>query len=332
MTDPLSGHDRATRPPRVLITGAGGYLGRQLVAALAAGGVPGAEVLATDLHEPSPAARVAGIGYACADVRVDSIEAVFTRFRPDVVVHLASIVTPGPRSTAAEAHAVDVDGTRHVLQACRAGGARRIVVSSSGAAYGYHADNPPLLTEDCALRGHPSFAYAQHKRRVEEMLAQWRVEQPALQQVVLRIGTILGATVHNQITALFERRRPLALRGAASPFNFVWDQDVVAVLLRAIDGGPAGIYNVAGDGVLTMREIAARLGKRCLVLPPGLLRAALAVLHPLGLTRYGPEQLDFLRYRPVLDNTRLKTVLGVVPRLDSAQVFDLWARTHGHAA
>ena len=45
-------------------------------------------------------------------------------------------------------YSVDVLGTENVLQACRAAGVRKIVVSSSGAAYGYHADNPEWLSED----------------------------------------------------------------------------------------------------------------------------------------------------------------------------------------
>ncbi|MCC7100201.1 MAG: epimerase, partial [Rubrivivax sp.] len=188
----------------------------------------------------------------------------------------------------------------------------------------YHADNPGWITEDQPLRGNKSFAYAHHKRLVEEMLAHWRVAQPQLEQVVFRIGTILGESVANQITALFDKPRLLAIRGSESPFVFVWDQDVVGAMLHAIDGGPPGVYNLAGDGALTIQQIAARLGKRCLVLPAGLLRAALALLHPLGLTRYGPEQVDFLRWRPVLANTRLKTVFGYTPRLSSAKVFDLY--------
>jgi UDP-glucose 4-epimerase len=53
------------------------------------------------------------------------------------------------------------------------------------------------------------------------------------------------------------------------------------------------------------------------------------VLHPLGLSQYGPEQVNFLRYRPVLDNRRLKEVFGYVPRLSSAEVFELYRRSHG---
>jgi UDP-glucose 4-epimerase len=59
-------------------------------------------------------------------------------------------------------------------------------------------------------------------------------------------------------------------------------------------------------------------------LPAWLLRSALKVLRSVGLTRYGPEQVDFLRYRPVLANRRLKEEFGYTPRKTSAEVFDLF--------
>jgi UDP-glucose 4-epimerase len=220
-------------------------------------------------------------------------------------------------------------GTRNMLEACVSARVRRVVVTSSGAAYGYHADNPEWLTEDDPVRGNAEFAYSHHKRLVEEMLAAYRIEHPALEQVVFRVGTILGETTRNQITALFERPRLIAIKGSASPFVFIWDRDVVGAIMHAILGGPAGIYNVAGDGALSLQEIAARLGKRCITIPPGVLRFALGVLHPLGLSRYGPEQVNFLRYRPVLDNRRLKEVFGYVPRLSSAEVFELFRKARG---
>ena len=71
-----------------------------------------------------------------------------------------------------------------------------------------------------------------------------------------------------------------------------------------------------------MREIARRLGKPVLELPAGLLRTALAVGSALGVSRYGPEQLDFLRYRPVLLNTALKRRFGYTPQKTSAQALD----------
>ena len=116
----------------------------------------------------------------------------------------------------------------------------------------------------------------------------------------------------------------LAIRGSDSPFVFIWDQAVVGIILRGMGDGPAGIYNVAGDGALTAAQIAHKLGKKTRPLPSWLLRSALSILKPLGLTQYGPEQLDFLRYRPVLLNTKLKTVFGYTPTYTSEQVLDVY--------
>lgn len=300
---------------RILITGAGGNVGRALLAGLA-----GHTVLATDL------APVEGAVFERLDVTGDDPARVIGAFCPEVVVHLASIVTPPKGSTRAWEWRVDVQGTRNVLAACLAAGVRRLVVTSSGAAYGYHADNPVPLVESDALRGNVAFAYADHKRQVEEMLAEARQTHPTLEQVVLRIGTVLGEGVENQITALFRRPRLLAVAGADSPFVFIWTKDLARILSRAATEGPAGVFNVAGDGAMGLRDLALAMGKPVLVLPAWVLRAGLAVAHPLRLSRYGPEQVGFLQYRPVLDNTALKTRFGYVPELTSAQVFDLWRR------
>lgn len=306
---------------RVLVTGADGFLGRGVVAALSR--EPGFAVLvAADVREVPAQRREPGVVYAVQDVREPGIRELIARHDVDTVVHLASIVTPGRASNRALEYSVDVDGTRNVLDACVAEGVGQIVVSSSGAAYGYHADNPAWLREDHPLRGNAVFAYAHHKRLVEEMLAEYRLSYPTLRQTVLRIGTILGQRVDNQITALFEKPRLLAIRGSDSPFVFVWDEDVVGVIVHTLRTRRAGCFNVAGDGALTLPEIARRLGKPLLALPAGVLKAALSIGRPLGLTRYGPEQLDFLRYRPVLLNTALKESLGYVPRMTSAQAFD----------
>jgi len=316
---------------RVLVTGAAGYLGSRLVQSLAQGlgRSDSGCVVAADIRELDDAARLPGVDYLRWDVREPGLDSALRRFSIDTVVHLAAIVTPGPKSNRELEYAVDVEGTRNVLEACCAAGVRRVVVTSSGAAYGYHPDNPEWLDEDDPIRGNQEFAYSFHKRLVEDMLLEYRRRHPELEQVVFRVGTILGATTRNQITALFERPRLLAIRGSASPFVFIWDEDVVGAIEHAIDAGPPGVYNVAGDGAMSIQDIAAKLGKRCITLPAGLLRALLAVLHPLGLSRYGPEQVNFLRYRPVLANRRLKEVFGYVPRLSSSEVFDLFCRTHG---
>ena len=306
---------------RVLVTGANGFLGRGLIEVLAREGAL-EHVVATDVREPGPRQRLPGVTYLRHDVRDADLVDTLRGHAIDSVVHLASIVTPDPRLGRDIAYDVDVRGTRNVLDACVAAGVRHIVVSSSGAAYGYHADNPAWIREGDLLRGNEAFAYSHHKRLVEEMLAEYRATHPELVQTVLRIGTILGERVDNQITALFEKPRLLAVRGSDSPFVFVWDEDVAGAIVHALRTRRGGCFNLAGDGALTLPQIAARLHKPLLALPAGLLRAALAVGKALHATRYGPEQLDFLRYRPVLLNAALKEGLGFVPSKTSAEAFD----------
>lgn len=310
------------KPIRILITGSGGYIGRLAVAALAADPGPVEKIVAVDIRPPAEGEAVEGVEYLSLDIRDPGLGRLCGEKRIDSIVHLVAVVSPGKKPDRAFERSVDVDGTANVIKACLEGGVGQLIVTSSGAAYGYYADNPDWLDETDAIRGNAEFAYSDHKRLVEEMLARARVEHPGLKQLILRPGTVLGLTAKNQITDLFDGKRVMGLKGAATPFVFIWDEDVVGVIKKGVHEYAAGIYNLAGDGVLTMRQIAEKMGKPYLNLPIGLVRSGLALLKMLGLTQYGPEQVNFLRYRPVLSNRRLKEEFGYIPAKTSEQVFD----------
>lgn len=302
-----------------LVTGAAGFIGHTLLEALQA--EPAAQpLIAFDLKDVPAEKRLPGVTYLTGDIRDASIATLFALHRPRCVVHLASVVAAG--GDEARDYEIDVTGTGHVLQACLAGGVSHVIVTSSGAAYGYHADNPVPLREDNALRGNEDFAYARHKRLVEELLADWRAKYPQLKQTVFRPCTVLGPGTANQITTMFRRPLVLGLTGTATPFSLISDADVVAALTQAVRDGREGVYNLAGDGTMSLRAIASRLGKPYLAIPPALLKAALWLLHLLGVTRLGPQHVKFIQYRPVLDNARLKSAFGYAPKLDATAVFE----------
>lgn len=308
----------------VLVTGAAGFIGRSLVAALA--GEPALRPLvALDLRAVPEAERLPGVIYITGDICDPEIVSHFRQYRPHCVVHLASVVAAGGDER--RDYEIDVKGTENILQACAGSGVRHLVLTSSGAAYGYHADNPVPLRESDPLRGNDDFAYARHKRLVEELLAEWRQRHPQLRQTVFRPCTVLGPGTANQITAIFQRPLILGLTGTATPFSLIADSDVVAALAAAVrGGGPEGVFNLAGDGTLSLAQIAARLGKPYLALPPWLLKAGLWLFNRLGATQLGPQHVKFIQYRPVLDNALLKTGFGYVPALDAGAVFERYRK------
>lgn len=308
---------------KVLITGGAGFVGRRVVELAAATGQFDG-IVAADIRQVPQAERVPGVIYRTLDIRdvaaVDALVSDGVR----AVVHLAAIVSPGGPSARAAEFDVDVRGTQHVVDSCVAHGVHQIIVTSSGAAYGYHPDNPLPLSETDALRGNREFAYSDHKRQVEELLARARTNHPNLKQLIFRPGTILGARAANQITAIFERPFILGVFGSETPFVLIWDEDVARCIVKGLIEEREGIYNLTSDDALPMREIARMLGKPFVPLPPWLIQAALWLFQRLGLSQAGPEQVNFIRYRPVLSNALLKSEFGYDPGTSSRAVFERW--------
>jgi UDP-glucose 4-epimerase len=316
---------------RILITGAAGFIGQQLLAELTVQ-QPDWTLYAADIRDLPANLKRANVHVLQLDIsQPAAVHNAVAQCRPQAIVHLASVVSPPPGMSEATLHAIDVEGTRAIVEAAAANGVQQLIVTSSGAAYGYYPQNAEWIDEQDPLRGHALFAYAKHKREVEELLAQARISQPQLRQLILRPGTILGKQVNNQITDMFKKRAVLGIQGCDSRFVFIWDQDVVRIIRRGLESATAGIYNLAGDGALSLREIAHILQKPYRPLPAGLLQFALKLLKPLGLSQYGPEQVDFLRYRPVLANRRLKEEFGYTPRFTSREAFIAFLDAQGMA-
>ena len=264
--------------PAVLVTGAAGYVGRLCVAALAKRRDELSALVALDWSKPSPGERIDGVAYEQGDICDPGLKDVFAKHGIDTVVHLASIVRAPKGAPEDVAYRVDVLGTQNVLEACEAVNAKRLIVTSSGAAYGYHPDNPDWLDEADPLRGNDEFEYSKHKRIVEKMLAKWREERPSSSSSSSGQGTVVGPDVHSPVTDLFEKPVVLGIIGSDSPFVFIWDQDLVACLgrRRCFRTRSASTTKPA-TARSPRREIAKMINKPYVPLPAGLVKGLLLV-------------------------------------------------------
>jgi UDP-glucose 4-epimerase len=185
----------------------------------------------------------------------------------EAVVHLAAIVQPAARDDDETLHDIEVGGTERVMQAAWMPGSRHVTVTSSGAAYGYHLFNRNRwLTEDDPVRGSDEFAYSRHKAEVERLLARYRRMHPDLGQLVLRPGTILGESPTTRSPTCSPSR---SSSGCRTPTSRSCSSGT-ATSRRSSPAGVAqritGIYNLAGDGALTLRRHRRHRGQA--VRPP----------------------------------------------------------------
>lgn len=305
---------------RWLITGASGAIGLQVIRRLYKDNFKDVEVVATDIREMPDFLNHKNLTFKKMDIRSSDMADLIKLGDFDGILHLASIVSPGKNSSREFEYSVDVLGTKNILSAAVIGKVEQFIVTSSGAAYGYHKDLPEWISEEEPVKGHKVFAYSWHKKCVEEMLHEYRLNHPQLKQLILRPGTILGDTMNNQITDLFQKPVVIGIQGSDSPFVFIWDEDVAEIIYQGMMKSKSGIYNLAGDGKVTNYELAAILNKPLVKFPTVVLRSALKILKTLKLTQYGPDQVDFLKYRPVLSNQKLKDEFGYTPTYSSREV------------
>ena len=274
----------------------------------------------------------------------------------DVVVHLAFIVL----GTREESQRVNVAGTRNVFEATVAAdrlrsraagdigprsraagdvGHRRLVYTSSVAAYGYHSDNPIPLTEDTPVRGSAEHYYSEQKAECEKVLAE-TTDGSALEVFVLRPCIVAGPKATALADAMPWRALPDAVQSVTkavpllkppfpdpgTPLQLIHHDDVAAAIaLAASTKAPPGIYNIAGDGEVSLSEVATALGARPVRVPAATAKIASAVIARVPFLPSATEWLHATRTSVVMDIGKAKSVLGWTPRYTSAETLQALA-------
>ena len=254
----------------------------------------------------------------------------------DVVVHLAFIVL----GTREESQRVNVKGTRNVFEATVASQrARRLVYTSSVAAYGYHSDNPVPLTEDTPVRGSAEHYYSEQKAACEQVLAE-ATAGSSLEVFVLRPCIVAGPKATALADAMPWRALPDAVQSVTkavpllkppfpdpgTPLQLIHHDDVAAAIaLTASTKAPPGIYNIAGDGEVSLSEVATAFGARPVRVPAATATIASAVIARVPFLPSATEWLHATRTSVVMDIGKAKSVLGWTPRYTSAETLQALA-------
>jgi nucleoside-diphosphate-sugar epimerase len=265
--------------------------------------------------------------YRQGDVREP--DALRTAFEgADVVVHLAFLITGN--ASRQTTRAVNVDGTLNVFRAAADAGAGRFVYASSVAAYGWHSDNPDLISEDWPVRPAARLFYAKEKAELEDLLEAEAARHPRLALYLVRPPLVLGPQAVGAKDVLPGPLAPLGRRLFGQPrrlpvpvlafvpqfrLQFVHQDDVgQALLLCVLGAGPPGAYNIAGDGVLTAADVAREFGAIPVPLPSAPAQLAARAVARLPFLPPVGEWIEAATRPSIMDTARAKQQLGWKPR------------------
>src|ERR1039458_8772119 len=316
----------------VAVTGPTGEIGQAVVAALERSREVG-RVLGMARRPFDPAQRGwKKVSYRRGDVLDRGAVAGLVK-DADVVVHLAFMIMGGPRETSA----VNLDGSRNVFQAAVSAGARRLVYTSSVAAYGFHGDNPQPLTEDVPARGSASHYYSAQKAQVEALLSE-TLDAGSTSAYVFRPCIVAGPEAPLLIdslpyTQISERLpgpvmrlldgvpilRPV-LPDPGVPFQLVHHDDVASAMRAGVLGrGAPGVYNLAGPGQLTVSELARELGWYSIPVPELAVDAVAEMVAHLGILPAQAQWVSAFREPVIMDARKARRELRWRPRHDALQ-------------
>lgn len=292
---------------RVLVTGVCGRLGKRLVRTLHRE----RPVLGVDRRPFTDKPK--DVEHAQVDLRRKKLKDILRSGRVTSVVHLG--VMHDPRASSAEHHSWNVEGFGKLLEYAAQLGIRKVVVLSSANVYGPQPGNAQFLSEDAPLLGGARFSDIRDLVEVD-MLAQgffWK--HPKTETVVLRPVHILG-TVHNAPSNFLRLPTIPTLLGYDPMVQVIHEADVVQAIVRALEPGVRGIFNVAGPEPVPLSRIVKILGRARLPVPYTLGKMALDRLWKLRLTSFPAPELDHIRYVCMVDDARARDVLGFRPAHD----------------
>lgn len=287
---------------RVLVTGLGTFWGGLVAQQLEAD--PDVDVI-VGLDTTPPEIELERTEFVRVDQNYSILSRIVAATKVDTIIHTFLVLNSGQISSRAMKE-INVIGTMNLFAAASAAGStvERVVVKSSSLVYGADREDPAFFREDMHRTRAARTGVERSILAVEDYVRDFAVDNPHVTVSMLRFSNVLGPTISTPFSKLLQLPVVPSIFGFDPRFQFVHEEDVVRSILFVLDHDLAGIYNVAGDGMLPWSEVATICGKRTVPLPPLFSGTATLPLRAIGYD-VPPEVLELLRYGRGVDGSKL---------------------------
>ncbi len=200
--------------------------------------------------------------------------------------------------------------TKTILDLAKKTGVKKIIVLSTYMTYGAFPDNSVFLKEIAPLRSSMENPDLREVVEVDQVVTNWMWQnQNSINCVVLRPCNIIGTSINNAITGYLSTPYTPSPIDYNPMFQFINEFDMANVVVESIEKVPIGVFNVATDEFITLRNALKKVDHRRIPMLMSLLTPTAKIIKRLNHAI--PDYFtDYLKYSCLIDNTELKKHLG----------------------
>lgn len=215
---------------------------------------------------------------------------------------------------------LDLEDAESVFQQCARAGIRKFVLLSSAMIYGASPHNPGFISEAHVIPRSDKKRITRDWLDLEALAAAYLGELSGMniELNILRAAAVLVVGGDDYFSDLYRQRFVFALPGHDPTIQLLSPIDLASAICTVVANRAGGVFNVAPDGVITLRAALRLSEAKRLPVSRTVQRIARRSLTHLGLA-HPIEQLDYIRYSWTISNRKIKRELKWAPCRSSVE-------------